>query len=385
MTKYQIISADSHLELSPDCWTSRVSAKYREYVPRLLRLENGDEGMAVGNQPLSLLGLSLTGKPYPEHTPIAKRFTGCPGTGGPEQRLREQDQDGINAEVLFLGNHNINAFHRVKDPEAYKAVTHAYNGYLGEEYCAIDRDRLIGMGVIPDTGIDDAMTELEHCHNVGLKGVALDAFPSGRGYPSPTDDIFWSTALELNLPVTVHITMRSERTKEDPPFIYKRNLPRGYTGAAGDFIGLLSRHIALSLNVVQMIMAGVFDRFPKFKIFFAETQISWIPHFMELLDDRYERNRYWAAELLGFEELARKPSDYIREHCYWGFLRNPLGVRLRHEIGINRIMWGSDFPHSVGDWPHSQRVIMENFSEVPENEIYPAVAGNAVEFFHLDT
>ena len=68
----------------------------------------------------------------------------------------------------------------------------------------------------------------------------------------------------------------------------------------------------------------------------------------------------------------------------WGFLRDPFGVQVRHQVGIHNVMWGSDFPHSAGDWPQSQKVLGELFDDVPEDERYAMVAGNAVDFFHLD-
>jgi predicted TIM-barrel fold metal-dependent hydrolase len=264
-------------------------------------------------------------------------------------------------------------------------MVRAWNEFLAEDYCAAAPDRLIGLGFIPDTSLDDAVAELEYCAEVGLKGIILDAFPSGKGHPSPEDDTFWAAALDLHMPLTAHVAFRSPKTRNGPSFIFKRN-PGPLDHGGSDLIRLLSEYGALcgGFNVTQMVLSGLFDRFPKLRIYFAENQLSWIPHFLELLDDKYERNHYWAERLLEIEPLPRKPSEYIREHCYWGYLRNPLGVQMRHHIGVNRVMWGSDFPHAVGDWPHSRRVIEENCKGVPEEEKYLMVAGNAVDFFHLD-
>ena len=81
----------------------------------------------------------------------------------------------------------------------------AYNDWLGEEYCAVSRDRLIGLGVIPWTNVDDAIAELEHCARLGLKGVNLGVFPSGKSYPTPEDDRFWAAAIDMRMPLTVHV------------------------------------------------------------------------------------------------------------------------------------------------------------------------------------
>jgi predicted TIM-barrel fold metal-dependent hydrolase len=132
-------------------------------------------------------------------------------------------------------------------------------------------------------------------------------------------------------------------------------------------------------------VSGVFERFPDLRIFFAENQIGWIPMFLEIADTRYERNLIWAQEYLGFEPLPKLPSEYVREHSYWGFQFDPVVVELRRHINVNRLIWASDFPHQESDWPESMRIIERNFAGVPQDERYRMVGGNAIEFFHLET
>jgi hypothetical protein len=127
----------------------------------------------------------------------------------------------------------------------------------------------------------------------------------------------------------------------------------------------------------------VFDRFPQLRIYFAETMIGWLPYFLTQLEDNYARCRYWAERYFGLEPPKRPLREYILEHCYWGFLKDPYGVEMRHRIGVDRCMWGNDFPHSAGDWPHSRKVIAEIFEGVPEAEQQRMLCSNAVEFFHL--
>ncbi len=136
---------------------------------------------------------------------------------------------------------------------------------------------------------------------------------------------------------------------------------------------------------MQLTLAGVFERFPNLRIYWAETNLGWFPSAMEHLDDEYERVRHWAHRVYGMEPLKRRPSEYIRDNNYWGFVKDRFGVKNRHEVEVtDRAMWSSDFPHAVGDWPNSKGVIEEIFEGVPADERYQMVAGNAVEFFHLD-
>jgi predicted TIM-barrel fold metal-dependent hydrolase len=87
---------------------------------------------------------------------------------------------------------------------------------------------------------------------------------------------------------------------------------------------------------------------------------------------------------LGLPRLRRLPSEYSRENWSWGFNRNPAGVRIaRQEMAIDKVMWASDFPHLESDWPNSQRVIEENFVNVPEAEKLKMIVGNAVKYFRL--
>lgn len=137
------------------------------------------------------------------------------------------------------------------------------------------------------------------------------------------------------------------------------------------------------LNAVQLLLFGVFDRIPKLKIYWAETQMGWLPYYYTQLDDVYKRSRHWMERYFGLKPLEKEPSRYLREHCYWGFIYDPIGLRLRYEIGIDRIMWGNDFPHSAGDWPNSRRIIADLFAAVPDDERSKILSSNVAEFFHL--
>lgn len=379
--KYRIISGDSHLEISPERWRARTLAKFRDRAPRLVKLPNGGDAILIENRPLSVVGLAVTGKPYQEYRPTGVNYEGSPGTGSPEQRLSEQEKDGVDAEVMFTGPGMVRFWCGIQEDAAFNAVVHAYNEFLAEEYCAVARDRLLAMGVIPTTGVESAIKEMEYCARAGLKGVMLANFPSGKGVPTPEDDRFWTAAIDLNMPLTVHIRFFSD---ERPVFRYKRRPTEAESFGVDPVFNLVRFAGETALNAVQMIMAGVFDRFPKLRIYWAETMIGWIPYFLSQLEDNWARTRYWAQQFYGLESPPRPLNEYLQEHCLWNFLRDPFGVEMRHRVGVDRIIWGNDFPHSAGDWPNSRRVIEEIFKGVPEDERYRMLAGNAVEFFHLE-
>jgi predicted TIM-barrel fold metal-dependent hydrolase len=286
---------------------------------------------------------------------------------------------------MFPGVSGPGLWRSIRDDDAYKAVVRAYNDFLAMDYCAMAPERLLGLGVIPWTNLDDALAELQHCKRLGLKGVLLGTFPSGRGYPSPEDDTFWAAAAEMRMPITVHEEFNRAGERGGPLIHYPREPKEAMRRMGRNFAEQLTRYARLGgVNAIQFILGGVFDRFPELRIFFAETQIGWIPFFLQQADLRYERHYSWAERLLNLKPLPQLPSEYIRQHCYWGFQYDPVGVENRHHIGVERVIWATDFPHQESEWPNSMSVVEENFAGVPEAEKRRMVAENVIEFFHLD-
>lgn len=87
-------------------------------------------------------------------------------------------------------------------------------------------------------------------------------------------------------------------------------------------------------------MSGLFDRFPNLQLYFAENQIGWVPIYLEQMDHNYQRHRHWAEKI-------------YQQYISWGFFDDPVGIKLRDEVGVDKIMWGGDFPHVESDWPRS--------------------------------
>ncbi len=389
---YRYISGDSHLEIDSKSWIERVPAKYRDRAPRLVQQADGSDAWMIGNEikrPAAAADL-YGGKGRDEYVPFGARYEGTPGTGSPEQRMREQDRDGIDVEVLFPSQQGGPKFwRRIPDDDAYKAVVRAYNSWLAEEYCAADPNRLVGVGILPLTDdLADVIDEMQYCAKVGLKTVLLQGFPGGKSYPSAEDDRFWAAALDLNMPVSVHVDLDRSGERAGPLFKYPNEPDEVMKKLTHDLVDQVGRFGPVrgngSVAAVQWVLSGLFDRFPKLRIFFAENQIGWIPFFLQAADVRYDRHFRWAERLLGFKPLRRPPSEYIREHFLWGFQYDPVGVELRHKVNVDRLIWGSDFPHQESDWPESVRVIEKNFAGVPADEKYKMVCRNAMEFFRLE-
>src|SRR5205814_8715735 len=284
--EYNLMSADGHLEVPPERWVHRVPEKYRDRAPHTVHLPDGGDALMIEGQPLleaNFLDLRA-GRAEGTWQPFGLKVADAAGTGSPEQRVKEQDQDGMDAEVLFAAMVAGPVFWRnIAHDEVYKAVIRGYNDWLAEEYCAVAPDRLIGMGVIPITNVDDAIAEMKHCKKLGLKGVLLGALPSAKGYPTPEDDKFWAATVDMEMPVTVHVQFyRTGPRATQPTFKYPKEDPVIMQRLRRPFLEWLCNFgLAPSVSIAQMVLAGVFERHPKLKIFFAETRLGWVPFWLE--------------------------------------------------------------------------------------------------------
>ena len=207
--RYQRISGDSHLEVAADRWTHRVDPRYRDHAPRNITLPDGADGTIVEDlppvqNPMDLYG----GKGRDVWHPFGQTYASTPGTGLPEQRLAEQAQDGLDAEVLFPAVVcGPRLWSKVKDPVARLAIFRGWNDWLAEEYCAVSPERLIGVAALPTTGVDDAIAEMVRCRDLGLKAAMLVRFPNGGARPAAEDDKFWAAAVEMDYPITIHVDL----------------------------------------------------------------------------------------------------------------------------------------------------------------------------------
>ncbi|HLY67834.1 MAG TPA: amidohydrolase family protein [Chloroflexota bacterium] len=389
---YKMISSDSHLEVPPEHWIHRVPQKYREIAPRRVRLETGSDALVVdGSEPIQNSSDMYASKRPRPYDPNVISYEDTAGTGPAEQRLQEQDVENIEAEVFFPAQvAGPASWRRIKDDDAYLAVVRAYNDWLIEEYCATAPNRLIGLGVLPWTSGEDIIAEMERCAKKGFKGVSLGVLPGGQGYPTPEDDRFWAAALDLQMPVAIHVELRriGHRTAQ-PSFHYPREPERLKAalapGSKRTVVDRMARFgLDSALTVSQLVMSHLFDRFPDLKVFVAESRVGWLPFWFENADLQYERNIFWCSRDLGLEPLKSVPSEYIKQHFYWSIQCERVGVEVRHHIGVDHLMFATDFPHVESEFPRTPQLIEEIYADVPEAERYNMLRGNAIRFFKLE-
>ena len=386
--EYRLMSSDGHLEVPPERWVHRVPSKYRDRAPRSVQLPDGGDALLIEGRPLveaNFLDVRA-GRSGGQWQPFGLKVGEAAGTGSPEQRVKEQDMDGLDAEVLFPAQAaGPTLWRSISHDEVYKSVVRAYNDWVAEEYCSVAPDRLLAMGVMPWTNVDDAIAEMEHCAKLGLKGVLLGMLPNGNGYPTPDDDKFWAAAVDMNMPVTVHVTFNRDGPRaSQPTFKYPREDPETMRRLRRPLLEWVTNFgLRPSVGIAQLVLSGMFDRFPTLKVFFAETRLGWVPFWLEHADLWYERHLSWSEEFLGFKPLKRRPSEYVKEHISFSIQYEQVALELRHHVGVDKIMFATDFPHIESEWPNSRTFLDRLYADVPEDETYKIWAGNAVEFFHL--
>ena len=226
---------------------------------------------------------------------------------------------------------------------------------------------------------------MKHCKKLGLKGVLLGALPSAKGYPTPEDDKFWAAALDMDMPVTVHVQLyRTGARANQPTFKYPKEDPVVMQRLRRPFLEWLCNFgLAPATSITQLVLAGVFERFPKLKIFFAETRLGWVPFWLEHMDLWYQRHLGWAEEYLGFQPLKELPGHYVRNNIYFSVQYERMAIEQRHNVGVDHIMFATDFPHIENEWPNSRPIIDKIYADIPEEDKRKIWAGNAVEFFKL--
>jgi len=378
MRRYEVISADGHLEVEPEFWTKYLPAKYQDRKPVFYTFPNGEEGVKFGES--TYRGTRRGPLDDDQFIPGAEKYrfpdgSYRDGVGPASQRLQEQDKDGIDAEFLYSDSGLRGSFYQkvvgAKEPDFYLALVQAYNTWLGQEYCAAAPDRLIGSAVVPVTGVEDAIKEAERCKKIGLNSVSIAFWPNGSGHYQPGDEKFFQAMVDLDMLVSPHSSFGAGAPKAGGD---------GVPGGGGGIDGVLYHRAAgPAYGVTQLIIQGIFDKSPRTKIYMGETYVSYLPFNYNRMDEHYIRRRHY----YNFK-LKKLPSEYIRDQMAFSFIHERPAMQFRNYIGIDNLMWGSDFPHTVNTYPYSKVSLDEMFLDVPEDEKRRVLVTTPCKWFGLD-
>jgi len=366
MAAERIVSADSHVIEPADVWTARMESRFADRAPHVVQNHGklkGDFFVCEDLPPTSVKGFALAGEDPKEWFRVTKAgYAGVrPGAWDPTERIKDQERDGVAAEVLYPSL--AMSLFQLQDGELRAASFRAYNDWLAD-YVSQNPRRLAGVGLIP---LDDPATgaaELERVARKGLKGGMIWAEPPGEHpYHDPIYDTFWAAAQDHGTPLSLHIL--TERKRD--------------AGAAADFlIKYPSLQHSTQRSLSGFVFGGVLERFPRLKLVSVENDIGWIGHFIQRTDHAYDKFRFTAKNI-----IPNLPSFYFHRQVFATLQDDRVGVVTREFAGVGNLMWASDFPHADSTWPNSREVIERDFRDVPAAERQRIIADNAAELYGI--
>ena len=374
----RIIDADTHINEPPDLWEKHLPTAFRERTPRVIDGPHGGKAwvnsdstrtMSI-NQLVNTAGISATDwQLIPKDGYDSMR----PGGWDPAARIGDMNIDMVDVHVLFPSY----AFLICDSPDAelHVAMIRAYNDWISE-FCSYAPDRLYAQALVPSSGVDDAIAEATRVRELpGIRSMVLKTWPNGSKIARhDEDDRFWSALEDLDLASCVHVGFNiggeAIDHMDDPDMLMSlATLP---------FINQEKLAIDAMPVASQMILGGVLDRHPRLRFGFIEVGLAWVPFFLEQSDDNYQRHRFWTGT-----ELSMPPSEFWPRQCYATFQVDRYGIENRHRVGVETIMWSSDYPHAGADWPYARERIAMQLRDVPPDETELILSGNASRFYGL--
>jgi len=355
-----LYSSDDHLDLCyvpPGTWQERVAAKWKDAAPKVQRDAQGRTVWFREGRPWGVQGskkadgrkvvfddLGLAEEPEP----------GVFRAASPKYRLEDMNRDGIYAQVMY--NFLNWGF---EDPLLKEACIKAFNDWVAE-FCAVDRERLIGLAVLPTHNPEAAIAELQRSTKLGLRGAMFEFTGVSVPVYDRAWDPLWAVAAEAGTAISFHIMLTKGASAEEirqTPFL----LP------AQAAISCMS----MNQLMAHLIYSGITLRHPKVKFVLAESSLGWIPFVIERLE--FEQRIY---KHLG-DALPQLPAGEIfRRNFYCTFQEEKLGVQLIPHIGEDNVMWAADYPHGDGSFPRSREAVEHIFQGIDPRIKNKAIRGN---------
>lgn len=285
-------------------------------------------------------------------------------------RLAELEADGIAGEVIFpqmapFGAGLMQYRHPVS-PEHNLEGIRAYNRWLAD-LCKVNPGRHAGVALINVDDIDVSVQEIRKAKELGLWGGVL--LPTSTGdhpfYHHPRYEPLWTVCEELDLPLQAH---------------------SGWSPDYGDVPAATAMYISevdmwAHRPFTALMWSGAFERHPNLKLILTETGCSWILETLRVLEFKADHPIFKHFT----KDLSLRPSEYFARQCYIGAsFMPPHEGKDRHKIGLDRLMWGSDYPHLEGTWPNTMDALRKTFGNYPEDETRALLGTNAAEVYGFD-
>ena len=381
-----IVSADSHATIPVDQWPDYLEARFHEHLPRL-----HEESELYTKSTWALSAMTMTRPEILEDHATG----GSRGVNDLAVRLAQMDREGIAAEIVYHGDLRANDLgHNVSNGvwpfEVWDAGARGYNRWVHDAFGSEPERLLLTAAIGSCTDMDATLAELRWIARNGFLGTFVPGFMRHRDMP-PLFDSYWEpffAACEADgLALVVHAGFGFEQgVLYDGMARVDREVAES-RGSDMDRIMLLARDVFTAdffasvkgrRPMWQLMFGGVFDRHPNLRLVMSEVRVDWLPAVLAHLDALYDRHR----DQLPAE---RRPSEYWRSNCLAGAsFMHKAEVEMRHEIGVEQILFGRDYPHPEGTWPNTPDWMRDAFAGLPEDDVRLMVGENAIRFFGLD-
>jgi len=368
-----MVSVDDHLVEPPDLFSGRLPASLQEFAPRVERLPDGSDVWLFNGARIPNIGLNaVAGRPKEEYGVEPTAFDEMrPGCFDVHERIKDMNAGGVLSSMNFPSFPGFSArlFAACKDKDIALAVLRAYNDWHIDAWCGAYPGRFIPMAL---PVLWDAQLCADEVRRVAAKGCHSLTFtenPATLGFPSFHDaswDPLWTALCDEQVVLSIHLGSSGSLTvtAPDAPVDVMITLqPMNICSAASD-----------------LLWSRVLKNFPDLRIALSEGGTGWIPYFLDRADRTYEMHRAWTGQDFG----DKLPSEVFRQHFLTCFISDPVGIQLRHQIGIDNIAWECDYPHSDSSWPRAPEELAEVVTGVPDEEIEKITWRNASRWYSFD-
>jgi predicted TIM-barrel fold metal-dependent hydrolase len=347
-------SGDSHLVEPADLFTANLPADLAERMPRSVKDPDGEyETVTIDGESfrrkLPKLETIMRNMARPEGT-ARDPVTRAPGANDPDLRLKDLDEEGIWAEVIYpsLG---IWAFN-IKDPALVREGVKVLNDW------ALDfqrhSPRYVCCASVPLLDVDDAVAEIERSAGLGFHVGFLPTRPPFERPPWQSEewDPLWDAFAQTGMVIGFHIGTEPHKV-DARTGVYHR-------GRGGAVLNYVETTYGGQRSVTQLIACGALDRHPDLKVLVSEGGATWGPFIADRMDEGYRQHGAAVRP-----KLSKPPSRYLYEQVYASFQHDRSAVFANSAMGWNNVMWGSDYPHYEGTYGHTQKTLHELFDDVP--------------------
>lgn len=372
---YAMISADDHVQEHPSVWTSRLSKqKFGDRIPHVEPQPDGTERWLVDGRPLPLAGVATAGALLADRTKEPQRWSEVPAEAyQPAARRRAMDADGVESSVLYPTVAGLagEVFGRLADAELELACVQAYNDWLIEEW-AVDSPRFIPQCIVPLSSVNATVGEIRRAVAHGHRGVIFPSVPMElREAPhinGPDYDPVWSTCEELEVPICFHAGASS--ATQIPVY-------EGWSPVIAEAFRAITRPASSTAVVVNFLISQILVRHPALRVVFSESSLGWGACLLEFTDHQAEEDG------LALEGFKLRPSEMFQRQCYLTGWYDRAAIQTRRFIGVENILWSTNFPLATSTWPRSRDVVDQSFVNVPEGERRQILRGNAAKLYRI--